>query len=98
MRGADTGVKPVPPTMRESKLNCIPVEGVVIDMPAISDRLFFTLLHTFNELGLLGLINGVAVELNIIFLAGKWKMSASMSVMQEASIISVLTRPVEIFS
>lgn len=34
-RGPETGVKPVPPSMRESKLN-MPVEGVCIATPFMS--------------------------------------------------------------
>ena len=34
--GVETGVRPVPPSMRESKLKGIPLEGVVIGIPATS--------------------------------------------------------------
>lgn len=37
IRGVETGVKPVPPSIRESKLNGIPLVGVVIGIPATSN-------------------------------------------------------------
>lgn len=36
-KGPETGVKPVPPSINESKLNGIPAVGVVIGTPATSD-------------------------------------------------------------
>lgn len=40
MSGVETGVSPVPPSIRESKLNGIPLEGVVIGTPATSEAVF----------------------------------------------------------
>lgn len=71
--GAETGVNPVPPTINESKLNCMPVDGVVIEIPAISCTLFFVrgaVAATLREFGLLGFEIGTVVELSINFLAG----------------------------
>lgn len=40
IKGVVTGVRPVPPSMRESKLNGIPLVGVVIGIPVTSIELF----------------------------------------------------------
>lgn len=57
MRGVDTGVNPVPPSIRESKLNGIPLVGVVIGIPATSRDGFMnagvSTVLKFNESGLL---------------------------------------------
>lgn len=89
MRGVETGVKPVPPTMSESKLNCIPVDGVVIGTPAISIALFLLMgavAATLRELGRLGFEIGTA-ELSMIRLAAGSEKTSSTS-----CITSVLTR------
>lgn len=36
IRGVETGVRPVPPSIRDSKLNGMPLVGVVIGIPATS--------------------------------------------------------------
>jgi hypothetical protein len=36
IRGVETGVRPVPPSIKDSKLNGIPLVGVVIGIPATS--------------------------------------------------------------
>lgn len=40
MSGVDTGVNPVPPSIRESKLKGMPLDGVVIGTPATSFEVF----------------------------------------------------------
>ena len=42
-RGVETGVKPVPPSIKESKLKGIPADGVVIGTPATSETETFAL-------------------------------------------------------
>lgn len=37
-KGAETGVKPVPPSIKLSKLNGIPVDGVEMGIPVASDN------------------------------------------------------------
>lgn len=55
-----TGVNPVPPSMRESKFNAIPADGVVMGTPATSEIVVGTGLgwntETGSELGLDGLL------------------------------------------
>jgi hypothetical protein len=79
-KGAETGVSPVPPTINESKLNWIPVDGVVIEIPAMSVTLLFLPMGavdiTFKKFGLLGFEIGT-VELNITLLAGEGKENVS---------------------
>lgn len=93
-RGALTGVSPVPPPIMDSKLKIMPVEGVLIGIPAISKGFWcleedvVTVLFdvTFRELGLGGLEMGRA-ELSITFLAGEGETKMSSI----GSMTSVLT-------
>lgn len=100
--GADTGVNPVPPSIKLSKLKGIPVDGVVIGIPIASETdvvfwLVINVVGTFNELGLLGLFIegnvGAIDELSISFLAGgSEKRILSDKVVGICSTISVFTR------
>lgn len=100
IRGAETGVRPVPPTINESKLNWMPVDGVLMLIPASSETFLGPkqggTVDTFKELGRLGLAMGTA-ELSMIFFAGvgREKMSASTSRIW-SSIISVLIRSADL--
>lgn len=85
-RGPDTGVRPVPPTIRDSKLNWIPVEGVEMEIPGKSAAVFAD--WTSNVRGLGGLDNVDIVWLNMIFLDGGWNDSSSRG---NCSIYSVFT-------
>lgn len=77
IRGVETGVKPVPPPIRESKLKVMPVEGVEIGIPMISDTFLGVEEITFSEFGRLGLDIGT-VELNITFLVGEGNKNMSL--------------------
>lgn len=90
IRGAFTGVRPVPPPMRDSKLKIMPVEGVEIGIPAISLILVKGAVEaTLRLLGREGFEIGT-VELNITFLVGDGNKNIS-SIVVMGSIISVLT-------
>lgn len=86
-RGPDTGVRPVPPTIKDSKLNWMPVEGVEIEIPGKSVIVFADC--TSNVRGLHGLGRVGIVWLSIIFLDGGWKDSSSSGI---CSTNSVFTR------
>ena len=100
-KGAETGVSPVPPTINESKLNCMPVDGVVIGIPVKSLTLLFLPIGavdiTFKEFGLLGFEIGTA-ELNITFLAGEGKENVSSSATVVGKVSALTLSPLTLFS
>lgn len=65
-RGPETGVRPVPPTINESKLNWIPAEGVLMGMPRSAAEVAMVLSTvaavplTLSVLGRLGFRVGAA--------------------------------------
>lgn len=67
IRGPLTGVKPVPPPMRDSKLNIIPCEGVVMEIPGISWFFDAMVAATLRLLGLGGFGCITTAWLNIIW-------------------------------
>lgn len=73
-------MSPVPPSIKESKFKGIPVDGVVMDIPAISEAVErrFVCEATGNEVGLdgFGCTEGAGIESIGLFAGGSKSVSS----------------------
>lgn len=95
IRGVETGVRPVPPSIRDSKLNGIPLVGVVIGIPATSNDGFMKDgVSTVLKASVSGLSLGsanIVKEFSLLLLSNPTGSELGLFGLVAAPVVSLLT-------